>query len=428
MKNTLKRISAIALALVMVLALGTTAFAATGPDNTSGNFGSTTGESTGGTFTGSTETWSTAITSATFNVHFDVDATNSGNRPATQFSYSIDNGTRVAATSTAPEIKAGITGGATIPTAVTDAWNAPNATDAVDTIGVSFDASKFTAPGIYRYIITEAALTQEQTDIGIADGDTSGNKTENTLYLDVYVSKLSGASDLSVVAAVLLTTAETPSMSNESGTIAGTNETASYTTKIDGFYNSYKAYTVTVTKTVAGDAGDSTFYFPFSMVLAYTEGADANTTITGVTVTATATSNSTVGTTYAIGNGTGNTYSDITIKDGGTVTISGLPMKSIIKLYETVDAGEGYIITSAITGMEAGKTVITIANKHTETSADIETVGTVNDDATQTMAYTNTRYSISPTGVVLRIAPYAFILGAGIVLLVLSKKRKEEEA
>ncbi len=49
------------------------------------------------------------------------------------------------------------------------------------------------------------------------------------------------------------------------------------------------------------------------------------------------------------------------------------------------------------------------------------------DDVSHVIAFTNVLETISPTGVALRVAPYVAILCGGIVLLVLTKKRKADE-
>ncbi len=60
-------------------------------------------------------------------------------------------------------------------------------------------------------------------------------------------------------------------------------------------------------------------------------------------------------------------------------------------------------------------------------STDVNATPTVDQDTDidYTVAITNTLLQISPTGIVTRYAPYDLILVAGVVLLVISKKRKK---
>lgn len=421
----MKKILAILITALMVGAMATGTMAQS--QNTDGTFGdSTSPGSSIGTLDTNGETYTKGITTTTFNVHFDVKGDNAS-RPKTKFSYTIQNGSAVAATASSPAIYAGVADGVKLPTsAVTDAWDQVNSTESTDTIGLTFDATKFSHAGIYRYILTETALTNEQTAIGISDGDTANtpSHTTNTLYLDVYVGEVNN--NLAVTGAVLFDTIEQPTLSDTA--VSGTNNLATYNHKIDGFYNSYTSYSLTIRKTVTGASGDTEKFFPFILGLLYTEPAtndDTNTTILGQNVTVTATNGSTVGTSYTMNttSGTQVTYDDITIKNGGTVTITGLSKTAVVKLRENIEAGEGYNITSSVTGMGSSAGITSAV--HNET--DFTTVGTVNGSSNADITYTNNRASISPTGVALRFTPYIILAIAATFLLIIARRKKDNK-
>ena len=154
--------------------------------------------------------------------------------------------------------------------------------------------------------------------------------------------------------------------------------TATYENKVIGYENKIKTYKVTLTKTVTGDAGDMTYKFPFKVKLSSDVTKDDKTTIDGFPVVlATADSTkATVGTTEST---IGAVLSDIAIAHGGSVTIDSLPKSAVVSLMETIAAGEGYTITSTVTGTDEGVKNITGTSTHSESGDTYATEGEIKD-------------------------------------------------
>ena len=96
--------------------------------------------------------------------------------PNVTYTYSISAGSAIGATATSPEIKAGV-GKPTVSDVSYTKGDTVSDNEVTKNASVTFPSGTFTAPGIYRYVITESANTN--TDITDVDS--------NTRYLDVYV-------------------------------------------------------------------------------------------------------------------------------------------------------------------------------------------------------------------------------------------------
>jgi len=348
----------------------------------------------------------------------------------------------------------------------------------IKNLKVDFSSVIFKKPGVYRYKITETA-TYDNT--GVTEGAIS-----NIRFLDVYVMRSNdfnpthdGTSgkeyvvgDWYIYGYVCIsqesvennaggTTAVTPSTTKTSGFVADGTNTA----------DAYYTYNFTVTNDLVGD--NTMIGHQFPLTVAFTDGptgtfqliaeTDATysslTTETVTTGAATVNGNQTtvdlkkVGSAVALtafanaGNpkvADGNTTTGTTT---GYITYIGIPNTTVVTVTEQNDnIGSTYTATvkeddttdngSALAAVPVSDTNGTAASGNT--SASIDNTETASRKAAYSgsagtlaknvqIQFTNTLSLISPTGVTLRYAPYMAMLGAGIVALPLSLRKKEEE-
>ena len=409
MKN-MKIITTLMLIAALMLATGTTALAA--------DIGSNGGV---------TETTETSIT-----IKKEITAYNpfgsTVNAPSITYSYSIASPGEASKTITdSNNVSVGTVAGpagATITSSIT--WDAGTTDDQMKTatageanyktITADFSGVTFPAAGVYRYVITETAT---YTNTGVVDGG------DHTRYLDVYVknsttegkyeiygyacfkynNNIDGRSDAATSDTV------TKAVKTE-GFVANSNTADNHTT------DKYYTYNLTVGKTLSGDAGMNSHQFPFGIAFTGSEtgvlpiiSGDAGTKPTW----------NAKGTMSSF-NCTADEAAKLKIANGQTVTITGIPVGTSVVINEKNDV-TGTTYKSASSGADTNAGDISIATGITSNDAKVnaQTAGSVAD---KTVTFTNTLELISPTGVVLRIAPYALMLAAGIAFLFISVRRR----
>jgi hypothetical protein len=318
---------------------------------------------------------------------------------------------------------------------------------------VTFDFSNvvFTnGAGVYRYLITETISTtagnetKNDTDAYTASGIVKGT-TGNQRYLDVYVkqapvtsgSTFDGAQanswDVYGYALFAATTEENIPF-NEATSYKTTGFVADQNKTADAYYT----YNVTISKTLVNDSVMNSHPFPFKVEF---ENTDVTANVLPIvspvgdnTVFPTLTAGAISG---MVLDGTNNdTAKQIKIANGGSVTFTGIPHGTTLTIDEQNDVtGTTYTVTTE--GGDNNYSNINVvsdwaaaANNNTAIAVALnpKTQGdTMNNIADKTIAFTNTLTNISPTGVTLRYAPYLAMMGAGIVALPLSLRKKEEE-
>lgn len=477
-----KKLSAVALALVMVMALCVPAFAATLTAVDDGDMtGNDTEDGILGEFTNKgdvvyTYTNKDVILYKELNVYNQDETT--VNAPTITYNYAVTLGT--ASTEASPVtvkdkfgvqvgVKAGLTGvklsGAVSKTGESWTYGTANAdnttlafTPAVQLtaapggskntfpIKIDFSDVNFAAAGVYRYIITEtvntatddAASVTAKNAAGIADGTIS-----NVRYLDVYVkdgassgydiygfvcfqnvNSIDGTADTGNVTAIAKTEGFVADNGGENGTTALTAD-------------AYYTFNVTVSKTLVNDQAMNNNEFPF-----YVNMKNSSVTVPIILKTKTVED----GAEAVAGPDVSGTLSTETTGIAHTTTIDhqsnikyigipvGITAATSVTAYETNNVtGTTYfskykVDTDADSTEKSLSWIVTGAEANTYTSDTATLTVTMNaaDTTAHEIVFTNTLYNISPTGVALRYAPYLAMLGAGVVALPLSLRKKEE--
>lgn len=331
---------------------------------------------------------------------------------------------------------AGDAGNATSATATlvfdnTSKWNTAAAGETnTYNINLDFTNVSFTKAGVYRYQIAETISAASYDAVAMKDGD------YDTVYLDVYVD-----GNLDIYGYVCM---------RENGSV-----TPSSNTKINGFVkgsavdgsDKYYTYDLTLSKDVVNDTyGANNTAFPFTVFFNNPESYTSTFVIDQTAGTGSTGLNSSAAT-LTLAEGSVALSGVALVKDGnategttaGDITIKGIPAGIDVDVYETnIANGVTYTVATSVTGGDAVTdnnvswgTTPSSANAQGSSKKDYEsTKATVNTTkiattAAQSVAITNTLLLISPTGVVLRIAPYALMLAAGIVLVILAKTRRK---
>lgn len=297
------------------------------------------------------------------------------NVPKVTFGFTISHGEAQNATATSPRIEAGI-GSPVISSAVFTPSDTP-ITTAVQgitlgqneqyvkkTVSIDFSNVAFTAPGIYRYIVTESASS--------VNGIT--NDANASRILDVYVIYDTSASS-------------TPSLK-----IAGSvmyKETESDTLeKSRMFVNTYSTNNVTLKKEVTGNQGDRNKDFTFTVTIQGNPGNVYSVLQGSNTVDLTVNQN-------GIASGT------FSLKHDGSIVIQGLATRDTFAIEENDYSKESYNTSYKLNGATTATTGCSLS-------------ATTMGDSAQSVVFINNREGAVPTGILMEFEPY-LILGAVVM-------------
>lgn len=289
--------------------------------------------------------------------------------PNADFKYAIAPAEASELTNTGMPATAGVEGAVSLsPSSVNYSAEGLSSEDNADGVtktitaqmSVSLVTSRFAAPGIYRYKITQ---TPPELD-GL-------NVVYKELFLDVYVEN--GNSGLVAKGCTLSTAAGSGS-------------------KISGFENKYVTHKLTITKVVAGNQGDKNKDFEFTVTI---KGADGETYKYGTVKNGVTTMNQTT-------TKSGATFTE-TLKHGESVIVYGLSSEDKFAVTEADYHGDGY------------KTSYKIGDGTNSTEGSSIAEKAIGNSDT-TVIFTNTKDVTVPTDVIRTVVPYAAIVAFAAVM------------
>lgn len=295
--------------------------------------------------------------------------------PNAEFGYSIAPAETSELTSTSNNmpVSAGVPGAVTLsPSSVNFSARGLDNVDNTDGntktitahLSASLKTSMFTAPGIYRYKITQ---TEPPLD-GL-------NVTYQELFLDVYVENVENGSSDYVVGGCTLNVE------------AGSGE------KTAGFVNKYVTQKLTIKKVVAGNQGDKNKDFDFTVTIKGTDGeAYKYATVKDGTTTAPNENMAASGTAISV-----------SLKNGESVIFYGLSSEDKFTVTEKDYHGIGY------------KTSYKIGDDTSPTEGNYIAEKAIGTSDT-TVTFTNTKEATVPTDVIRTVVPYAAIVAFAAVM------------
>ncbi len=319
---------------------------------------------------------------------------------------------------------------------------------------LTFDPTKFTKPGVYRYSITEApASGYGKAMAGIIDNGTYNN----VRYLDVYVQNKSDNSGMEIYGFVCFEDASasktfeanpgTAITAKTNGFVSEKNDTIKDTySKTEEGVDIYETSNVKIQKVITGAMADKTHEFPFEAafenttitknpIISYQKYAKGATEYTADPVDTKVTMTSGKGTI-----GAAEKNGQLKLKDGEFIYVFGIPGKEAASSTGTTkvltkefnDTAEVYTVTATYDGTDKALK----SGSDTANSVHMNAAATTEFSEAQTILIanekdevivTNKLNAISPTNVVMRYAPYLFILAAAILLLLTRRGSKKEE-
>lgn len=330
----MNRLAAMALAGTMLAAMGTNVFATDAPQSLS-----------------------------TVSLTKTVKAGDNVKMPNTSFSFSVTPAGEVKDTNGVIKAYAGVQGGMKFATGKDVLTFTPDDTSFSKTTDISLDVSKFSAPGIYHYIVSEST------------GSYDGMTYDSSKY-DVYVyveNDGNGKLKISAVESKL-----------------GENK------KALSFENTYATNKLTIKKVITGNQAHLSKEFKFTLKIdgvageKYTaiNGNNTQTLVSGTSVD------------YYLGN-------------EETVVIYGLSANDTYTIVEEDCSGDGYVTTIAGDGTVDETNRLQISGK--EGTSD------------KAVTYTNKKEVSTPTGIVTNVLPYAMMVAfAGGIAVVFLRKREYE--
>ena len=282
---------------------------------------------------------------------------------------------------------------------------------------IAFEPANFDHAGVFRYEITES--TTNRTTAGV----TTGENTSATRFLDVYVRQIDTNNDgvydnKAIYGYVCFSANGTISTSQLQGKTNGYVHGTTVTDIADQYYTK----NLEVKKTFGDSALNETSHqFPFTVT--FTSGTNG------------------IGAWLNAGDTTGAKTSGFTdthvVLANNLAVVAGLSKDQVLELYgipteagvsvtvkETNDTYDVYALTATVTNSSV--TDISAVNENVAAGTDSKTTVSVpvDKDTKTAITFNNNLTEVSPTGVVLRFAPYVLMLAAGIALLIISKKRR----